>query len=217
MSAPRLGWLGGSFDPVHEGHVALARAAADQLGLRRVLLVPAAQAPHKAGRVLAPGADRLALLALAAAVDQRLVPDDRELRRGGVSYSLLTALELSAEHPGLELCFVIGADMLVDLPNWWRIEELARLVSFCPVARPGFRLDLAPVAAVLGEESARRIAERTVTMPPHPASSSAVRAALAAGGPAPWLPPGVEAEIRRRGLYGAGGATSIDSSGSRRS
>ena len=221
MSAPpRVGWLGGSFDPVHEGHLHIARGAADALALDRVLLVPAHQPPHKLERLLAPDADRLALLQLACAGDPRLEPCDVELRRGGVSFSIDTARELLAALPaGTELCAIVGADTLADLPTWKDVGALLRLVTFCAVAREGHEPDPAPLAALAGPDVLERIRRHVLRLPEHPASSTAVRAALLAREAPRWLPPGVLDEIRRRGLYGygAGGASVRDSSGIDRS
>jgi nicotinate-nucleotide adenylyltransferase len=213
VGTQRIGWLGGSFDPVHDGHLAIARAAADALELDRVLLVPARNPPHKTDRVLAPAEDRLALLRLAVAGDPRLVPCDAELRREGLSYSYDTARELLATLPaGARLYYVIGADTLADLPHWHRIAELCGLVTFCAVAREGVALDAAPLLPLLGPDGVRRIEEHCLRLPPHPASSTAVRAALVAGERPEHLPPGVWDEIVRRGLYGAGGRSSRGSS-----
>ena len=220
MDGPRVGWLGGSFDPVHEGHVRAALAAADALDLERVLLVPAGQPPHKRGRTLAPGPDRLALLEIAARADRRLAVCDLELKRPGPSYSVDTARELlSALPPGSRLYFILGADMLADLPHWHRVAELARLVTFCPLARAGTPLDTEGLRAALGDEAIERIRRHVVPAPLHPASSSAIREAIARGETPAWLPPGVAEAIAARGLYryGAGGRSSIDSSGSDRS
>jgi nicotinate-nucleotide adenylyltransferase len=200
--ALRLGWLGGSFDPVHEGHLHIARGAADALGLARVLLVPAHQPPHKLDRVLAPDEDRLALLRIACRGDPRLQPCDVELRRGGVSYSIDTARALLAvEPPGTQLYAIVGADTLADLPTWRQAAELLRLVTFCPVVRNGQPPDPSPLVRLAGEEPVERIRRHVLHLPPHPASSTAVRAALAAGRVPEHLPPGVAEEIRRRGLY----------------
>lgn len=220
MSGARVGWLGGSFDPVHAGHLHVALAAADALALERVLLVPAGVPPHKRQRALASGPDRLALLAIAARADRRLQPCDLELRRPGPSYSVDTACELlAALPPGSELFFILGADMLADLPHWHRASEFARLVTFCPVARAGTPLDPEPLRATLGDEAVERIRRHVVAAPVHPASSTVIREALERGERPDWLPPGVVEEIAVRGLYGygAGGRSSIDNSGSERS
>lgn len=205
----RIGWLGGSFDPVHAGHVAIARAAADRLDLHRVLLVPAHRPPHKTDRVLAPDADRLALLELACAVDPRLQPCDVELRREGLSYSFDTARELIRIEPeGTELFYVIGADTLADLPNWHRIDELCRLVTFVAIAREGQNLDPEPLRPIVGDAEVERIAAHCLRLTPHPASSTAIRAELSQGRRPDHLDDRVWAEIEARGLYGAGGRSS---------
>lgn len=214
-----VGWLGGSFDPVHEGHLYIAQAAADRFGLARVVLVPARAPPHKLDKTLAPGADRLALLELACADDPRLQPSDLELLREGPSFSVDTAEQLLAALPvGTRLLAVVGADTLADLPNWHRIGELAQRVTFCAVTRPGTPLETEPLLQALGAGAVAAIREHLLELPPHPASSTAVRAALAAGRDPEHVSPAVLAELRRRGLYPsqAGGAASSDTSGSKR-
>lgn len=221
MTAPpqggprRIGWLGGSFDPVHAGHLHVAREARAALDLERVLLVPAAVPPHKQGLTLAPGEDRLALLRVACAGDPDLVPCDLELHREGPSWSCDTADELIADlGEGVQLFAVIGADTLADLHTWRRLDDLVRQVVFCPVTRPGTSLDTDHLLEVIGAEAVAAIQAHTLHIPPHPASSTAVRQELRAGGPVEHLDPEVLDEIRRRGLYSSqdGGASS--SSGS---
>ncbi len=202
VAARRVGWLGGSFDPVHEGHITIADAAAETLGLDVVLLVPAAIPPHKRDRQLASGDDRLALLELACRDHERLVPCDIELRRAGVSYSFDTAMGLREElGPDVELYYIIGADTLADLATWHRIDELARLVTFCTLRREGDDLSTDHLDDLLDADSIKRIREHVVDAPIHPASSTAIRAALTSGEPADDLAPAVLAEIRARGLY----------------
>lgn len=209
----RVGWLGGSFDPVHEGHLHVARAALERLDLARVLFVPAARPPHKLDKRQAPGDDRLALLRVACADEPRYEVLDLELRRDGPSYSIHTA-EALREQLGddVELFFLIGADTLVDLASWYRIDDLARLVTFAAVAREGAPLDTSALESVAGADAARAAREHLIELPPHPASSTALREALLAGETPEHLPPGVLEEIRRRGLYGSGGGASRSSS-----
>lgn len=215
-SAGRVGWLGGSFDPVHEGHLAVARTAAEHLGLDRVLMVPAAQPPHKLDRVLAPSTERLALLELACADDPRLVPCDVELDRPGPSYSFDTAVELQ-RRLGTEarLFYLIGADTLADLASWSRLPELADRVTFCAVTRPGVDLDPDHLLPLLGAERVRHLREHFVHMEPHPASSTAIREALAQGRRPEHVPAAVLAAIAERGLYGSSGSSSSSSPSSR--
>ncbi len=206
MTSRRTGWLGGSFDPVHSGHLAIARAAADRFELQRVLLIPAHRPPHKTERTLAPDADRLALLEIACRIDPRLQACDIEMQRSGLSYSFDTARELLQSEPeGTQLFYIIGADTLVDLPNWHRIADLCRLVTFVSIARAGQPLDPTPLRALIGDDEVRRIAEHCLELSPHPASSTAIRADLAAGRRPEHVDDEVWAEIVARGLYGAGG------------
>lgn len=165
--------------------------------------MPAARPPHKPDRVLASGADRMALLRAACAPDARLRPDDVELAREGVSYSYETACALRERFgEGVGLFYVIGADTLADLPHWRRIRELAALVTFCPVSRPGWTLALAPLRQVVEARDLARIRDHVVEVEPHPASSTAIREALAAGRRPAGLPDAVYDEIVARGLYG---------------
>jgi nicotinate-nucleotide adenylyltransferase len=210
----RVGWLGGSFDPVHDGHLAIARRAAEHLGLDYVLLVPAPRPPHKPDKILAPAEVRLALLESATAGDPRLLPCDIELERDGPSYSIDTAHALKEWlGSGVELFYIIGADTLADLPNWYRIADLCEAVTFCAVTRPGTELDPSPMERVVGPSAAARIREHLLEMEPHPASSTAIREALSRGERPEHVPEVVLQEIARRGLYGAGGASSSETSG----
>jgi len=210
----RVGWLGGSFDPIHDGHLSIARCAAHRFALERVLLIPAPRPPHKPDKLQAPAADRLALIELATADDPLLVASDIELRREGPSYSIHTAHALKEElgHE-VELFFIVGADTLADLPNWYRVAELCDTVTFCAVTRPGSALNPAPMEAAVGLAAAARIREHLLELDPHPASSTAIRGALLRGNRPDHVPDAVLDEIARRGLYSAGGASSSDTAG----
>ena len=133
----RIGLLGGSFDPVHLGHVGVAHAVADALGLERVYLVPAAQAPLRTDPVRADAAHRLTMLRLATAGDTRLAVSEIELQRGGVSYTVETLRMLRALHPGDELLWILGTDQLARLGQWAEPEALASLAEFVCYGRPG--------------------------------------------------------------------------------
>lgn len=214
ISKRRVGWLGGSFDPIHDGHLAIAHCAAERFELEQVLLVPAARPPHKAHILQAPSADRLDLIRLATAADPLLSACDLELKREGPSYSIHTAHALRAElGPEIQLFFIVGADTLADLPNWHRIDELCDEVTFCAVTRPGTPLDALPMEAVVGSARTHRIQEHLLEMAPHPASSTAIRAAIKRGQRPDHVPEVVLAEIARRGLYSEGGASSNDTAG----
>lgn len=127
----RIGIFGGSFDPVHNGHVAIARRAIAEFRLDRLLVIPAAVSPFKVENApAAPGYDRLALLRAAFAGIPEAVVDARELERGGVSYSVVTVREVAAEYPGAEIVFLVGEDSVAGLPRWKAFDELQRLCTF---------------------------------------------------------------------------------------
>jgi nicotinate-nucleotide adenylyltransferase len=127
----RLGLFGGSFDPVHTGHLLMARDAVEELSLDRLLLVPAAVNPHRldAGPRVA-GADRLAMLRAATADEPRLEVDALELERSGPSYSIDTVETLQARWPGAEIFLLLGEDNLPKLPEWHRYADLCHKVRF---------------------------------------------------------------------------------------
>ena len=136
----KIGFLGGSFDPVHFGHLLAAQDAFEQHGLDRLILVPASQAPLKPAddTPRAPAADRLAMLRAAVAGDRRFEVSDFELARGGVSYTIDSARHFRGLYPQDELYWIIGGDQLPHLPLWKDIAELARLVEFIFLERPGY-------------------------------------------------------------------------------
>jgi nicotinate-nucleotide adenylyltransferase len=134
----KIGFLGGSFDPVHFGHLLAAQDAYEQHGLDRLILVPAAQAPLKPTDVQSSAEDRLAMLRAAVEWDHRFEVSDLELRRGGVSYTIDSARHFRAVYPNDELYWVIGGDQLPQLHQWKDIGELATLVEFIFLERPGF-------------------------------------------------------------------------------
>jgi len=127
----KVGVFGGSFDPVHSGHVALAKRAIGELGLDRLLVIPAAASPFKAGALAAfPPERRLMLVRAAFNGVANAVVDDRELRRGGVSYAIDTVREVAAENQGAEIVFLVGEDSVEGLPMWKDYDELRRLCTF---------------------------------------------------------------------------------------
>ncbi len=133
----RIGVLGGTFNPIHLGHLRAAEEVAEVLALDRVLLVPSAQPPHKTGGdLLAPGAMRLAWVEAACADNPRLSACDVEIARGGASYTVDTLRALAEEHPG-RLVFIIGSDAFVELGTWREPKQLFALVDFAVMARPG--------------------------------------------------------------------------------
>jgi nicotinate-nucleotide adenylyltransferase len=138
---PRLGVFGGTFNPVHLGHMIMAQDAMEAFDLSRVMFVPCACPPHKSAAGLAPAAHRLAMLEAAIEGDLRFEVSDLELQRGGTSYTIDTLRAVAADHPGVELYFIIGADSLVELHLWREIETLLGLCRIVTIARPGVNLE----------------------------------------------------------------------------
>ncbi|MHC4562751.1 MAG: nicotinate-nucleotide adenylyltransferase [Planctomycetota bacterium] len=197
--------FGGTFDPVHNGHLVIARAVAERGGFELVRLIPSATPPHKASAA-AGAADRLAMLALAIEGDGLFDICDLELRREGVSYTLDTLRELHEREPGAELHWLIGADMLADLHKWYRVEEVVKLVRFVIAAREPWQDQLEPVFQKLAEHFSEEVMAdlRTGAMdtPLIDISSTDIRQRVAAGEPVDDLVPAAVADyIDAQGLY----------------
>ncbi|HLP07478.1 MAG TPA: nicotinate-nucleotide adenylyltransferase [Opitutaceae bacterium] len=133
----KLGVLGGSFDPIHLGHLIIAQDACEQLALDCVKFVPAAVSPLKGRELTATADQRLEMVRLAIAGDRRFAVSDRELRRGGTSFTIDTVREIQRERPGTEVFWIIGSDQLQRLAEWKEIAALVRLVDFVHLTRPG--------------------------------------------------------------------------------
>ena len=129
--------FGGSFDPVHNGHVMIARSALAELELDRLIVMPAAQSPFKPDQTLAPAAARMEMLRAAFSGEPEIEISSWELDRGGVSYSIETLRALAAEHPEAQLFYLIGADHVATLPQWREADALAAAATFVVVPRPG--------------------------------------------------------------------------------
>src|SRR5436190_2523113 len=126
----KIGLFGGSFDPVHLGHLLVAQAAREELGLDRLFFIPAAQSPFKPDTAPTFGADRLRLLHLALAGKTWCETDPQELHRGGMSYTINTLRDYAKRFPKVQLFYLIGADHVAKLPCWRDAAELARLAEF---------------------------------------------------------------------------------------
>lgn len=168
MTAMRIGLYGGSFNPVHYGHVALARKALEDLALDRLVVLPAHVSPFKTEAKDAypyPFPPRLDLLRAVFSFDGRIVVDDREVKRGGVSWTVETVREMAAENAGAELFFLIGEDSLEGLPRWKEIDEIKRLVTF--KAYPRTKESSTEIRALFAKARVRRnpdeaLAERVI-------------------------------------------------------
>jgi nicotinate-nucleotide adenylyltransferase len=187
-----IGLFGGSFDPIHLGHLLVAQAAREELGLGRLFLIPAAQSPFKPDIRPTPAPERVRLLRLALAGQTWCEIDEQEVNRGGVSYTIETVRDFAGRFPAAQLFYLIGADHLPQLPMWRAAEELARLLEFVVIPRPG-QVEKPFPAPFRG---------RWLTGFPVGLSSSQVRERVKAGLPIDHLVPGVVAEaIRNNRLY----------------
>ena len=190
LSVRRIGLFGGSFDPVHLGHLIVARSAAEQLRLHVVRFIPARIQPFKTGRELAAAQHRLAMLELAVAGEPSFLVDDREIRRPGTSYTIDTVRELRAEAPDDRLCLMVGADTALDFTEWREALEISRLASITVLTRPGIDVSLGTVPAAVIEVPAVDI------------SATEVRRRVREGEPINELvPAAVAAYIASHGLY----------------
>uniref|UniRef100_A0A832HZW1 Probable nicotinate-nucleotide adenylyltransferase n=1 Tax=Eiseniibacteriota bacterium TaxID=2212470 RepID=A0A832HZW1_UNCEI len=206
----RIGLFGGTFDPPHVGHLALAECAREALALDRVVFMPAGAPPHKRGRALSPAAARLAMTRLAVRGNPAFEVSAWETRRPGPSFTVDTLRWLARRHPGARLWLVLGADSLDEFPTWHRPHEILGLASLAVGARPGARAGGrgAARAAHAAPRGARRGMPRGRVVwlgnPPLDLSSSAVRARARAGRSIRYLVPDAVARYaERHGLYRA--------------
>ncbi len=181
----RIGILGGTFDPIHHAHLAIADEARVVLGLDQVVFVPAAQQPFKS-QPWSSAPHRLAMVTAAIASNPYFLVSELELQRPGPSYTADTVESLHDIYPNASLWFILGADALQGLPRWHAIERLARLTRFAVVGRPGIALDLAEIEAAqpLLQQRIDRIAGPQLDI-----SSTELRARVAAGLPLRYLVP----------------------------
>lgn len=207
-----VGILGGTFDPVHHGHLRLALEMLERLGLAEVRLVPLERPAHRAPP-RAAGALRLAMLEAAVASEPRLVADDRELKRGGVSYTVDTLTELREElGPAAPICLILGMDAFAGLPSWRAWTRIPQLAHLAVARRPGSRFpqdtELARLLDARRVEDAAALARAPAgsvlleSFPLLDISSSRIRELVAAGGnPRYLLPEAVLGIIRAQALY----------------
>lgn len=206
----RVGFFGGSFDPVHRGHLHAARAARDAFLLDRVLLAPAAVPPHKRGDDLAPPNDRLEMIRLAAEGETGLEPSTLDLRGDGPSYTIDVLRRLAAElteSGPFELFLVIGSDALVNLARWRGIDEILRAIQPIVVFRGGDPVTLlAGLSDRLAPDLVSRVTAGFLHLPHLPVSGSDIRRMIRSGeDPGELLPTRVLAYIRKRHLYATRG------------
>ena len=203
----RIGVYGGSFNPVHLGHLIAAECCREQAGLDRVLFVPAAVPPHKQDRQLADPADRVAMLTLAIGGHEAFAVSTIELDRGGVSYTIDTLTALATHHPDDELVLLLGPDSLAQLPTWRSPRGIVDGWEIVAVERQGLD-DVAAIvreprlAELLGPDHVARVIDARVRMPAIGIRASDLRTAVADGRSIRFRTPrAVEAYIATHGLY----------------
>jgi len=203
IAVMRLGILGGSFDPVHYGHLLLAESARDQCQLDQVWLLPAAVPPHKQDRQLTSAEHRIAMLELAIAGEPAFSVCRFEVDRGGINYTYATLERIKSEYPDWQLFFVLGADMLHDLPHWREPSRICQLAILVVVARPGAgEPDFSLLSGIATPERIDLMRRHRVVMPQVGISSSDLRCRIAQGRSIRFQTPrAVEEYIRTHGLY----------------
>ncbi len=218
----RLGLFGGSFNPIHNGHLAIARQAHKMLALDRTLFIPTGDPPHKRDGALAPAQHRYAMVRLAITGMSDFELSDIEILRQGKSYSIDTVRELQRQYgPTTSLFFLIGLDAFLDLPNWREPDALLATCSFVVISRPGQSFKTLATLPFLQNVSVEKLASldagtvnrldlplpsgQTIIclpLPPSPISASDIRHRIQRGAMlANLLPPPVESYILRQQLY----------------
>jgi nicotinate-nucleotide adenylyltransferase len=218
----RLGLLGGSFNPIHSGHLSIARHAREAVGLDQVLFMPTGDPPHKRDQTLAPAKDRYEMVRLAIADDPGFAISDMEVRRKGKSYSIDTVRELQLQYgAATEWHFLIGLDAFLDFGTWKEPEALLQTCRFVVLSRPGQGFRSLATLTMLGELDAHALADLDtgprsrldlatpsgpglicLAVPPCSISASDIRQRVKNGLPlANLLPVPVESYILRRQLY----------------
>ncbi len=211
---PKLGLLGGTFDPIHHGHLATARAAQHALGLDAVWFVPSARPPHRPDSPQASEYHRVAMIRLAIAEGAGWEVCDLELRREGASYTYDTLMTLNDGRPPSQIFFITGADAFAEITTWHRYPDVLDLAHFVVVARPGFSIDaLRQRVPALATRMIEPV-DLAVSSPPRiilvqaetpDVSSTAIRGRVAGRCSLMGLvPPAVSAYISQHDLYSSG-------------
>jgi nicotinate-nucleotide adenylyltransferase len=171
----KIGIMGGTFDPIHLGHLIAAESAREAAGLDEVWFIPTFIPPHKSTPPKASAEMRLAMVQLAIADHPSFKAVDYEIVRGGASYTVDTVQMLKEKHPGISFYYLIGADMVMYLPKWMRIEEIIQGVSFIGLQRPGFEVELDQLPKHLADKV------QIAVMPQIDISSTSIRERISLG------------------------------------
>ncbi len=218
----KIGLFGGSFNPIHNGHLHIADQIYQVLALDRILFIPTGDPPHKRSTSLAPAHHRLQMVQLALPPFSHYAIDEQEIRAPGVSYSIDTVLALKKAYPqDTQFGFIVGLDAFLEFPTWKQADRLLQLCDFIVCSRPGVtftQLQSLPLLPSLDNDTVRGLDARTTThldtplpggtrlrllaLPPSEISASKIRQACAQGHiPPDWLPPKVESYIIQHQLY----------------
>ena len=199
--------FGGSFNPVHLGHLIIAECCLEQAHLDRVLFMPAAIPPHKQNSLLADCEDRAQMLRLALTGHDRLEVSLDECNRGGVSYTVDTVNDLVARHPNDHFSLILGPDALADLPSWKKPQEILNTIKILAIERHGIddienTLQKPQLKAILSKKQSHQIQMRRILVPGIGVRAKQIREAIAAGHSTRFrIPRDVEQFIMRKQLY----------------
>src|SRR5699024_1942055 len=197
---PRIGVMGGTFDPIHHGHLVAASAVADLFGLDEVIFVPTGNPWQKEGRQVSEPEDRYLMTVIATASNPRFSVSRVDIDRPGTTYTADTLRDLRAQHPDADLYFITGADAISTILTWQRWEELFELAKFVGVTRPGYDLDVGRLEEKLRGRPADTVS--VVEVPALAISSTECRERASRSRPVWYLvPDGVVQYIAKRNLY----------------
>jgi nicotinate-nucleotide adenylyltransferase len=197
--------FGGTFDPIHHGHLIAARAVAERLDCERVVFIPAPNPPHKIGRDLSDAADRLEMVRLAIQGEPRFEVSDIEIRRPGPSFTVFTVQAYRQNiGPDVPLAWIVGGDSLPELHTWYRVDELVRLCRIVTAVRPGHETpDLSALRRRLSAEQIDQLVKDVLMTPPIDISSTEIRRRVREGRSVRYLLPDSAIEyITTHNLYG---------------
>jgi len=204
LMTEKVALFGGTFDPIHFGHLRSARHVVDHLGLDRVIFIPSANPPHKLNQPITDADLRLEMVRLAIQNESRFVCDDCEIHRSGPSYTIDTVTGFRDRlGPTVRLAWIIGADSLAELSSWYRVSDLVDLCEIITVARPGWqRPDLSPLRGLLSDAQIDRLVASVLDSPLTDISATEIRRRVAAGEPIDGLTPKPVADyIQRQSIY----------------
>lgn len=204
MTQRAIGLFGGSFNPIHHGHLIVARAVIESVGLEKVVFIPSANPPHKRDETLADAHDRMAMVRLAIGDEPGMEADDLEIRRTGPSYTILTVQEYRRRlPPAVQLLWIIGGDTLPELATWYRAGELVEMCRIVTAVRPGFETpNLEELEKTLTGPQMTALKKNILTTPRIDISATDIRRRVARGRSIRYLvPEAVRAYIDEHNLY----------------